>query len=170
MQKTVVYVQEQPRGPSELVEIPVSIAGVFRVAIPDVQQLRSQEGQRIIVKAIRHVTADVLTNGVITGFVNAPATETKKISLVLYCNGWEKGHYIPLAVLNDCHLSASGFSYRDYKTDFDDWVNVDWSKSFLQYSNGTGGSVLAGAVPYVVMLEVEYVKLDGQGGIIDTAS
>jgi hypothetical protein len=168
--KSVVFIQEQPRGPSELVEIPVSTAGVYRVNIPDIQQLRSQVGQIIIIKAIRLVTVDVLTNGVITGFVNAPATEIKKIVLVIYSNGWEKGHYIPLQVLNDTHLSASIFSYRDYKTDFDDWQNVDWSKSYLLYANGTGGSVLAGAVPYVVMIEVEYVKLDSQGQTIDTAS
>lgn len=171
MDNTVVYVQEQPRGPSELIEIPVTVAGVSRVNIPDIQQLRSQVGQIVIIKSMRLITADVLTNGVITGFANAPATEVKKISLVVYSNGWEKGHYIPLQVLNDTRLATgSVYALRDYQTDFDSWQNVDWSKSYLQYSNGTGGAVLAGSLPYVVMLEVGYVKLDAQQQVIDLPS
>jgi hypothetical protein len=168
---SVVFVQVEPRGPSELVEIPVTVAGVSRVAIPDIQQLRSQEGQRIIIKWIRFITVEVLSNGVITGFVNAPITEAVKISLVLYCQGWEKGHYIPLIALNDIVKPTTGvFPYKRSQSDFDSWINVDWSKSFLQYSNGTGGVVLAGAAPYVVMLEVGYLKVDSQGRIIDVAS
>jgi hypothetical protein len=74
----------------------------------------------------------------------------------LYCEGWEKGQLIPLLTLNDTFTEASGIGFRPHTTYFDNWKNVDWSKSFLQYSNGTPSS----GVAYNVILEAEYVKLD----------
>lgn len=148
--------QEEPRGPSQLIEIPVPALAVQRVQIPDIQQLRSQVGQTIIIKAIRLIPATLLTNAPTIGGVNAPLTELVKISLVIYCEGWEKGQLIPILTLCDTFTEASGVPFRPRTMMFDNWKNVDWSKSYLQYSNGTPSSGLA----YTVVLEAQYVKLD----------
>lgn len=151
-------VQEEPRGPSQLIEIPVPALAVQRVPIPDIQQLRSQVGQTIIIKALRLIPATLLTNAPTIGGVNAPLTELVKISLVLYCEGWEKGQLIPILTLCDTFTEASGVPFRPQTMMFDNWKNVDWSKSYLQYSNGTPSS----GVAYTVVLEAQYVKLDAQ--------
>lgn len=151
-------IQEEPRGPSQLIEIPVPAAAVSKVVLPDIQQLRSQVGQIIIIKALRLIPDSVLTNAPTLGGINAPLTELVKISLVLYCEGWEKGQLIPILTLADTFTEASGIPVKFKTTRFADWKNVDWSKSFLQYSNGTPSS----GVAYSVILEAEYVKLDAQ--------
>lgn len=160
--KNIILVTQEPRGPSQLVEIPVPAQVVSRVALPDVQQLRSQVGQIIVIKALRLISNKVLTNAPVSGFATATLAELKKISLVLYCEGWEKGQLIPLLTLNDvvdADSTATGIPYRVVTTRLSDWRNVDWSKSFLQYSNGTPSSGAA----YAVLLEVEYIKLDSAG-------
>lgn len=151
----IILVQEEPRGPSYMIEIPVTVNGTMRVALPDVPQLRNTSDQIIVIKAIRVVTLDVLTFAPVGGQANAPLAELKKISLVLYSDGWEKGQYIPALVLNDVATPAGTFPYRNNPTKFSSWRNLDWNKSYLTYSNGSGGA--AGA-PYAVLLEVEYVK------------
>ncbi len=155
----MILIQEEPRGPSQLVEIPVGQNGLNKVPLPDVQQLRSQVGQVIIVKAIRLITDTVLVNAPTIGGIVAPLAELQKISLVIYCEGWEKGQLIPILTLNDMFTDASGIPWKQNTTRFNNWRNVDWSKSFLQYSNGTPSA----NTPYTVLLEVEYVKLDAQG-------
>jgi len=125
-------VQEEPRGPSQLIEIPVPTAGVGRVPLPDIQQLRSQVGQVIIIKALRLIPVSVLSLAPTLGGANAPLTELVKISLVLYCEGWEKGQLIPILTLADTFTEASGIPTRFRTTRFDNWKNVDWSKSYLQ--------------------------------------
>lgn len=151
----LVLVQEEPRGPSQLVEIDVTTNGLAKVVFPDVANLRNQEDQIIIIKKIQPITDTVLTNGPISGNPVAPLTELQKISLVLYCEGWEKGQMIPILSLNSMFTEGSGIPYRMTPVKFDSWRNLDWNKSYLQYSNGT---VIAGA-PYTVLFDVEYVKL-----------
>lgn len=156
MEKQIILFQDEPRGPSQLIEVPVKAQVLSRVTFPDIQQLRSQVGQVIIIKALRLITDDVLPTAPTIGGANAPFTELQKISLVIYCEGWEKGQLIPILTLNDMFTEGSGQSFRFKTTRFDNWKNVDWSKSFLQYSNGTPSSGNA----YSVIIEAEYVKLD----------
>lgn len=155
----VLLVQEEPRGPSQLIEVPVPTNGVQRVNFPDIQQLRDLINQRIVIKAIRLITANVLTNGIISGSVTAPVTELQKMAIVLYCEGWEKAQYIPVLTLNDVTVPGSAIAHRYHKTQFDNWENVDWSKSYIQFANTTSSA----GTPYVVMFDVEYVKLDASG-------
>lgn len=157
-----VFVQQEPRGPSQLIEVAVPTAARQRVPFPDIQQLRSTTTQRIIIKGLRLITDDVLTNGPVTGNTNAPLTELVKISLVIYCEGWEKAQFIPILVLNDMATPAGTNPYRFNSTRFNNWENVDWTKSYLQYSNGTSTA----DTPYCVMIEAEYIKLDGDGKVI----
>lgn len=157
-----VIVQDEPRGPSVLIEIPVTTNGQQRVPLPDIAQLRSTVDQRIVIKALRLISVEVLTNGVINAGVNAPVTELSKMTLTIYAEGWEKGQTIPLLTLNDMVFTTGAIPYRQNPTTFDNWVNVDWPKSYLQYANSTSS---AGA-PYVVLLDCQYVRLNAQNRII----
>jgi hypothetical protein len=165
-EQKIILVQEEPRDASQLVEIPVNTAGISRVAIPDIQQLRSMVNQSIIIKGIRLITDNVLTNAPTNGSINAPLAELQKISLTLYSEGWERGQLIPVLVLNDISGDAAGVPFRFHPTKFANWKNVDWSKSYLQFSNGTTSA----DTPYTVLLDVEYLKLDAQGKAIEGAS
>jgi hypothetical protein len=68
----MTLVQTEPRGPSQLIEIPVPAQVLSKVAIPDIQQLRSQVGQVIIVKALRLIPDSILATAPTLGGVNAP--------------------------------------------------------------------------------------------------
>lgn len=157
-------VQEEPRGPSQLIEIPIP-ANQQKVKLPDVQQLRSTEGQTIIIKSIRLITPKVLTNGMTVAGTNVNLANLQLMCLTLYSQGWEKGQLIPLLVLNDVvdgdSAAATTIPYRNKTTRLNNWRNVDWSQSFLQWANGTQSDAA-----YVCMLEVEYVKLDANGKTI----
>lgn len=157
-----VFVQQEPRGPSQLIEVPVLTNGKQRVPFPDIQQLRSNTVNRIIIKGIRLVTPDVSVGGAVTGNTNATLAELQKIFLVLYCEGWEKAQFIPALVLNDVGTPAGTIAFRNNATRFNNWENVDWTKSYLQYANGTSTA----GTPYCVMFDVEYIKLDGEGKLI----
>lgn len=154
-----ILVKEEPNGPSQLIEVPVTANGQQRVNFPDIQQLRSMANQRIIIKGIDAVIPQVLSNGPITGLATSPVAEMAKISLVIYCEGWEKAQFFPLLMFNSASVPTVAVPYFQSKTKFADWENVDWSKTYLQYSNGT---VSAGS-PYAVLLNVLYerIKLDG---------
>lgn len=155
MSKTIL-VQEQPMVATELIEIPVA-SGATRATIPDVPQLRNQGDQVVILKAIRLITAKVLSTGPVTGTTNMALVDLIKCSLVLYSSGWEKMHLLPLLVMNDMADSdattASTLPYRFNPTKLADWQNVDWNKSYIQFANGTSASAAR-----VVILQVEYVR------------
>jgi hypothetical protein len=164
----IILVQEEPRGPSILVEIPVTGTGQ-KVKLPDVQQLRSQEGQTIIIKAIRLITPKVLANAVTLSMVNAPIAELINMTLTIYSQGWLKGDTIPVLVLNDVadgdSTAATTIPYRNKATRFNNWRNVDWAQSYLLFCNG-----FTPTPSYAVLLEVEYIKLDAQGLVINGPS
>ncbi len=161
-----VIVQAEPRGPSVLIEIPVTINGQQRIPLPDVSQLRSTAYQSIIIKGMRLIPPEILTNGIISASTNAPVTELQKMSLTLYSEGWEKGQTIPLLTLNDFAFATGSAPFRFNPTKFDNWQNVDFPKSYLQLANGT---VTAGA-PYVVLIDCEYIRLDSTGRLIQGPS
>jgi len=139
----VILVQEEPRGPSELIEVPIA-AAAQQAVFPDNQQLRSLIGQNIIIKKMRLVTAKVLTNAPILGTAVTPLIDLRKMVLVLYAEGWEKGHNIPVLSLNDFadgdSAVATTIPYRNTPSAFDSWKNVDWSKSKLVFANGTSAA------------------------------
>jgi hypothetical protein len=164
----VMLVREEPRGPSILIEVPIT-TNKQKVPLPDVQELRSTVGQTIIIKSIRLLSAKVLANGIISQLVNAPLGQLINMTLTLYSQGWLKGQNIPVLVLNDVNDSdaatASTIPFRNVATKLADWRNVDWPQSFIQFANG-----FVPTPSYVVMFEVEYLKLNAQNEVIDTAS
>lgn len=159
----ILLVQEEPRGPSMLIETPITNNGTSQLALPLVQQLQTSPDQTVIIKGIRLVTAAELTNSPTLGNPVAPLTELQKISLILYSNGWEKGQLIPLLSLNNTFTEGSGIPWRDKSTKLANWKAVDWNKSKFVYSNGT---VSAGS-PYDIVLEVEYIRFDANGNVVD---
>lgn len=158
-----MLVQEQPRGASELVEIPVAASSAGRVTIPDVPQLRNQGDQVVLIKTVRLISAKVLSYGPVTGTATMVLADLKKCSLVLYSRGWEKGHFIPLLTLNDVvdsdGTSATTIPFRNHATVLDNWSDVDWNKSYINVANG---QTISGAC--VVILEVEYEVLQKRNG------
>lgn len=162
MSQQVVLVQEEPRGASILIEVNVNTNGQQRIAFPDISQLRSTIGQKIIIKGLRLVPPEVLTNAVIAPNANAPTTELQKMSLTIYSEGWEKGQTIPILTFNDFAFATGNTPYRNHATKFDNWVNVDWPKSFIQFANGT----VSAGTPYTVLLDCEYIRLDSQNNTI----
>jgi hypothetical protein len=159
-----ILVQEEPRGPSVLIEVNVQNNGSQRIPIPDISQLRSTTTLKIVLKALRLIPSSVLTNGIISSNVTAPDAELQKMSLTIYAEGWEKGQTIPMMTFNDFQNTI--IPNRFNPTRFSDWVNVDWPKSYIQYANGT---VSAGA-PYVVLLDCEYVRLNAENVIVTGAA
>lgn len=158
-QPKVIMLQEEPRGPSTTIEIDVTANGQQRIPLPDVAQLRSTQDQKIIVKWVRLITDEMLVRSFLSGNVTAPATELQKMGLTIYAEGWEKGQTIPVFTFNDLHFATGANPFRMNPTNMDNWVNVDFPKSYLQLANGT---VTAGA-PYCVMFDIGYIKLDASG-------
>ena len=161
MSKQVIITPQEPRGPSQLVEILVQSNGRGRVPFPDVPQLRSQGNINVVIKGIRLITSDILALGMVSGLANAPLAELQKMGIVLYADGWEKGYAIPLLIFNDMELANGTFPNNQSHISLDDWQNFDWSKSYLQYSSGSSSA----NSPYCVMLDIEYVRLNAQTGV-----
>lgn len=155
-----ILVQQEPRGPSVLIEVNVPNNGSQRIPFPDISQLRSTTTLKIVLKGLRLIPAAVLTNGVISGNITAPDAELQKMSLTIYSEGWEKGQTIPILTFSD--FQGTVIPNRFNPTRFDNWINVDWPKSYIQFANGTSS---AGA-PYVVLLDCEYVRLNAENVIV----
>ncbi len=170
MSQSIILVQEEPRINSILVEILVPASVVQRVQCPDVQQLRSTTQQRIVIKSVSLVTPKVLSHGILSGLVNAPITELRKISFTIYSMGWERGQYIPILFLNNTADSdattATAIPYKNTAPRLADWESVSWDKCYLQYAN-TQPSV---GTAYSVIVEVQYLKFDVNGAEILGAS
>lgn len=157
--EAIYMLQDEPRGPSQLIEVAITAASGSKVVLPVIQNLQNQVDVSVILKLLRVIPDTVLAIAPTNGGINAPLAELQKMSLVLYSEEWEKGQLIPLLTLVDTFTEGSGIPYRNRSMRFDSWRNVNWGKSFIQYSNGTAP---AGA-PYNVIFEAEYQKFNQQG-------
>ena len=156
MDNQILVLPSAPMIATELVEISIT-SGASVIAIPDQPQLRNQGDEIIIIKAVRLITSKVLANGVTIAGANMPLSDLQNAVLVLYAEGWEKGHYIPLLTLNDVadsdSTAATTIPFVQNPVQFADWKNVDWNKSKIQYCNGQTASISG-----VLMLQVQYQK------------
>jgi len=161
-----VLIQSQPVNNYTTVEIPVTANGLTRIAIPDQLMLKSYPGHTVVIKAIELISVKVLTRAILNAMANAPLAEVVKAALVFYCEGWEKIQYIPLARLQPVHDSdstaATTFPFIEQAQTFENLRNLDWTKSYVQYGNG---SVSANS-PYAFILGVQYTTLNDQGAEI----
>lgn len=156
MKNITMLVQSEPMFASEVIEIPIA-NGATSAVIPDQPQLRNQGNELCVIKSIRLITAKVLSNASQLGTAVTPKVDLAKLSLLLYADGWQKGHLIPLLTLNDVNDSdstaATTIPFVKEKTMLADWANIDWNKSSLIFSNGTSASQASACV-----LQVEYQK------------
>lgn len=158
-------VMEEPRGPSQLIEIKVLQNGLSQVVFPDLANLRNTTEQTVVIKSLKLITPSVLTFGPTSGLPTAPLTELQKMSLELYAEQWIKGANIPILTLNDMFTEGSGEPYRREKVRLNNWKNFDWGNNTkIIFSNGTVSVIPAGG--YVVILEAEYIKLNKNGAEI----
>jgi len=157
-----VFLPSVPVANWEIVEIPVA-SGATRAAVPDQPMLKSFPGKRLIVKSIGLITAKILSHAPLSGVVNAAVAEFRKITLVVYVNGWERLHFIPLLMMNgtadaDSTAATTVQFVPTGPMNFDGVMDVDWTKSYLQFSTG-----LTAASAYSVLLGVNYVSLNDEG-------
>lgn len=160
MQSSVILVQEEPRGPSMLVQRDI-VAGDTNVSFKDVPELRNSDTKRTIIKSIRLIVPGVTVGPLNVGTVLAPLTELQKMYLSIYCEQWIKAQAVPILEFNDIFIEGSGIPFRSAATKLNNWENFDWTKTFIQFANGT-----AAVGNYTVVLDIEYVNIDNDGGEI----
>lgn len=129
------------------VEIPVLEGASQKIMIGDRPELRATSTQRVAIKGIEVVTAAVSPTTPL-GDTTAPLTELKKASLVLNVGGLESIFQIPLLKLNRVNDGTSPYSPNPVQ--FEDLPDVNWSKSYIQFSSAPVG-------PYSFLLGVDYV-------------
>jgi len=154
MNSQVIVAQTSPRTDSYLMEIPVGSVGQSRIPMPlYIAELQSNDTTVFVLKAIRLITPAVLTHAVQNDGVNAPLAELKKMVLVLTINGQTRGFNIPIITLNDVDDGATPFTHD--LANFDDWQNIDWGKSYIQFANGQ----VSANTPYNVLLDIQFIRL-----------
>jgi hypothetical protein len=122
-----------------------------RVSFNDQPQLRDQPNQIIIILNIELFLNSTYANSQFTNTLpGIPAAELPKGVLVLYINGEESVHLIPLAKL--VHINDQLSPYQWDLQGFDRLSNVDWDKSYVQFSSATAGG------PYVAPFGVTYLR------------
>lgn len=157
MRADVILVQEEPRGPSMLVQVAIA-AGQSLIQFKDVPELRNSPTRRVIIKGIRLVIPGLVSTPLNVGNVLAPLTELVKMYLNIYCEGWIKSQGTPILEFNDVYIEGSGIPFRTASTRLNNWENLDWSKTQIQYGQG-----LTAAIDCTVALDVEYVNIDNAG-------
>lgn len=160
MHSDVILVKEEPRGPSMIVQKALAIGDTL-VNFDDVPELRNSGTKRIIIKGIRVIIPGLAAAPFNVGTVLAPLTELQKIFLNIYCENWIKGEAIPILEFNDVFIEGSGIPFRPGSIDLNNWENLDWSKTQIQYGQGQ-----ACAVACTLALTVLYVNVDNDGAEI----
>lgn len=134
----------------ELVELPIPAGSTGRITFPTVPQLRNQANQYIVLKGIQIYTVNDYANSQLNNSIAGIAlTEVPKCVLVLYVNGEESIKMIPLGRLIQ-NISGTISYYNE--TYFDDLTNVDFDKSYVQFSAASAGT------PYVIPFGIEYIR------------
>jgi hypothetical protein len=138
----------------EMVELLIN-AAVTRQNFSDIPQLRSQKDQQIVIQKIQFFPLSIYANSQTTNATpGTPVAEVPKIVLTLYVRGEERIHFIPLAMLNNTQSdTGAGFTpFQQEQIEFDDLLEVDWTKSYVQYNAAAAG------FPYIIPLGVTYLK------------
>lgn len=122
-------------------QIPATAAAGQRVYFQDQAQLRSQVGQNIYIQSIETFGTNA---GALSWLSNNPlagAVELQNAMLVLNIDGREDINGIPLAVLNRVIPDAAAYIPSVYDLFlFNDLLKVDWTKSYIQLTAGTGAA------------------------------
>ena len=137
----------------ELVELNVPAGtGPGRVTFQTIPQLRNQTDQIIVIKDIEIFTissyANSQQNSALPGM---PVADVPKAVLVLYVNGEESIKMIPLGML--VHVDDFANIYHERIFSFESLVNVDFDKSYVQFSSAVS------AAPYVIPFGISYNRM-----------
>jgi hypothetical protein len=144
----------------EVVELFINNAGT-KFSFTDQPQLRTQKDQEIFIKTLEVFAIDAYafsqTNNAVAG---VPGTELVKAVLVLYIQGEERVHYIPLLKLKTLTSDPAAFIPNNVidTIEFDDLSRVDWTKSYVNFSTPPAGT------PYVIPFGVTYLRVAAQNG------
>jgi len=163
-QPDLVLLIEEPMGPSQLIEIPITANTAIPAKWPLTQELLSDEDKTIVVKGIRWISDKVAatTPG---GFTNCPLAEAQNIYVQIWAEGWTKGNMIPLIIFNDIvdadSANASTIPYRNRATKLSNWLKVEWNKNLLVWANGT-----VPTPPFAVLFLIEYERIGLDGNVI----
>lgn len=138
----------------ELVELTISATVAGRFNFDTIPQLRNSANQLIVIKGIDVFTSSEYANSQFNAAVPGIApTDLKKAVLVLYTDGEEAVHYIPLHKLyNMASNATAGVPYNNTYVSFDSLTNVDWDKSYIQFAT-------APAAQCVVPFGITYLRL-----------
>jgi hypothetical protein len=137
----------------ELVEMMVPDGSTGRVNFASIPQLRNQANQLIIVKGIDVFSEESYAFSQITNNIpGMPVAEMPNAVLVLYVNGEESVRMIPLGKLNHVQIDGGGSLFQQNLFGFDDLSNVDFDKSYVQFSVATAG-------PYVIPFGITYLRM-----------
>ena len=136
----------------ELVEMTIPAATLGRVNFNTIPQLRNQPDQSIVIKNIEIFSIETYANSQQTNNVpGLPIADLPKCVLVLYVNGEESIKMIPLSKL--VHIQgAVGTPFQQIMEGFEDLTNVDFDKSYVQFSSASDAAI------YVIPFGITYIR------------
>lgn len=143
----------------ELVEliVPAGTTG-GRLPYPDIPNLRDDTTQDIIICSLESFTIEAMP---LTPNGNVVATTAQLLNcfLVLYIEGEESVHWLPLIKLQNVFQAlATGTSQAEFEHQETDYLKVDWNKSYIQF-----GTPPNPGANFSIMLGVAYKKLPPGG-------
>jgi hypothetical protein len=140
----------------ELVELLVPASTFGRVTFQTIPQLRNQPDQIIQITSIKVYPVTSYSNSQQTGTLpGMPVAEIPKGVLVLYVNGEESIKMIPLSQMIAINDFSSPFQQELFG--FDQLKNVDFDKSYVQFSSATVANA------YVIPFGISYIRFVKMG-------
>ena len=136
----------------ELVEMVIPAATTGRVNFTTIPQLRNQPDQLISIQNIEIFSINTYANSQQTNAIpGLPLADIPLAVLVLYVQGEESIKMIPLAKL--IHITdGTPTPFQQMIDGFEDLSNVDFDKSYVQYSAASNGAV------YVIPFGITYTR------------
>lgn len=137
----------------EMIEMQVPALSLGRVSFGGpIAQLRNQPDQIIVIKGIEIFPVTSYANSQQTNSLpGLPAADIKKAVLVLYVDGSESIKMIPLVKL--IHVNDLAGPFEENSLSFEDLTNVDFDKSYVQFSSASN------AAAYVIPFGISYMRL-----------
>lgn len=136
----------------ELVELTVPAGAQGKVNFQSIPQLRNQANQIIIIQGIQVFSlADYARSQYNSTVSGIPDAQIPNVVLVLYVNGEESVHMIPITSLINTYAIVA---YQQIPIEFADLTNVDFDKSYVQLAlaNSTGAD-------FVIPFGIKYIRL-----------
>lgn len=126
----------------QLVELQVPATGAAgqRFYFQDQPQLRSQQGQMVIIESIETFSDQAVPNSPLSNNPGPTVAQLTSAFLVLNVRGYEDVQLVPLAAINRVYADT-GAGFVPYVNDLfllQDLYAVDWTKSYVQIAAAAG--------------------------------